>query len=271
MPTRPAVPFPVDPVEEVFLPDAPLVAVVAQVRFPAIASIAREEFLGPFQEEIRSEYPVLHQLKELAFMVGPQGLSAGNDPGTVWRFRDRTDTWGVSLAPAFVALETSAYVDRPDFIRRFHAVLRALAMTIAPATFERFGLRYADRIVLDRPPGTDAVGELIRPEVSGVSIVAPGSSARLVHTFTDTQYELESATLRARWGLLPADAQLDPFHGDAVPYPSWLLDLDMYTSGIEDFNVDALVHRADDFAERIYSFFRWVVEDELLRRYGGAL
>lgn len=269
--TRPPVPFPADHVEEVFLPEAPLVAVVAQVRFPAIASIARQEFLGPFQEEIRGDYPLLHPLQEVNFVVGPEGLTVGNEAGTVWRFRDRTDSWSVSLAPSFIALESRAYVDRPDFVRRFHAVLRALGKTIAPTAIERFGLRYVDRIVLDDASGTSAIAELIRPEVGGVSTTEPGPAARLVHTFTDTQYDLDGASLHARWGLIPERFQLDPFHGEPVAHPSWLLDLDMFTTGLEDFDVDGLSRRANDYADHIYSFFRWVVEDELLRRCGGAL
>ena len=271
MPVRPLVPFPEEPVAEVFLPDAPLVAVVAQVRFPAIASIARQDFVGPFQEEIRADYPLSQQIKEIAVIVGPQGVNAGTDGGAVWRFKDKADVWGVSLAPSFVALETSAYVDRPDFVRRFHAVLRALAKTIAPATVERFGLRYADQIVLDRGEGVADIANLVRAEVRGIANVELGTGVHLVHSFNDTLYELEAAAFHARWGVVPPNAQLDPFHGDAVPQPSWLLDLDMYATGSEDFDVDALVLRANEFATRIYSFFRWVIEDELLKRCGDTL
>jgi uncharacterized protein (TIGR04255 family) len=270
MPLRPAVPFPIEPVEEVYLPDAPLVAVVAQVRFPGIVSISRDEFIGPFQEQIRTDYPVMHQVKEAAFVLGPQGMSAVGDGGTVCRFRAKDDRWGVSLSPTFVALETSAYIDRPDFVRRLQRVLRAVAQTIRPATFERFGLRYADRITFEGNDVLDAA-RLVRPELSSLATVELGDGARLVHSFTDTQYEIHGATLHARWGLVPANTQLDPFHGEAVPYPSWLLDLDMYSTDTAEFDVDTLVRTADDFAERIYAFFRWAVEDELLKRCGGAL
>ncbi len=35
------------------------------------------------------------------------------------------------------------------------------------------------------------------------------------------------------------------------------------------FNVDRIAADARHFAERIYTFFRWVVTDEFLRTYGG--
>ncbi len=269
MPLRPTVPFPPEPVDEIFLPDAPLVAVVAQVRFPVITSIARDEFIGPFQEQIRTDYPVLHQINEAAFVLGAQGLSTSDDSGSIWRFRDKEDKWGVALAPSFIAFDTSAYTDRADFMRRFHAVLRALAATIAPATFERFGLRYADRV--DLAEGVSDLANLVRSEMRGPATADLGSNAELLHSLSDAAIKLQDAEFHARWGVMRPNTQLDPFHGAGSKHSSWLLDLDMYTSRVEDFDVDVLIRRADDFARRIYAFFRWAVEDELLKRCGGAL
>lgn len=93
----------------------------------------------------------------------------------------------------------------------------------------------------------------------------------LVHSVADSEFRLADAVLHGRWGVVPAGAQLDPLHGDAVANPSWLLDLDMYTEGPTDFAVDNVVALADTFADRIYRFFRWAVEPELLRRCGGAI
>jgi len=270
MPSRPDVPFPADEVDEVFLPDAPLLSVVAQVRFPVIASISRQDFIGEFQERIRSEYPTLHQMKESAFVVGPKGLSTGGEAGWIWRFRDKTDRWGVTLAPSFVALETSSYVDRPDFARRIHLVLRSLAETIAPAAIERVGLRFADRVELESSVGVVDLERLVRPEMRGPATVELGG-ATLTHSLNDAEFQVGEAELHARWGVLPPNAQMDPFHGEPSKHLSWLLDLDMYENVVADFDVDRIVSRTNDFARRIYAFFRWAVEDELLRRCGAAL
>jgi hypothetical protein len=35
------------------------------------------------------------------------------------------------------------------------------------------------------------------------------------------------------------------------------------------FAVDRVVEIAKQYAERVYTFFRWAVTDEFLRRYGG--
>ncbi|MEC4815095.1 MAG: hypothetical protein SAK29_17740, partial [Scytonema sp. PMC 1069.18] len=38
-----------------------------------------------------------------------------------------------------------------------------------------------------------------------------------------------------------------------------------------EFSIEALMSEAQYFAERIYTFFRWAVEDDFLRRFGGKL
>ncbi len=259
------------PVEEIALPQAPLIAVVAQIRFPPIASIAREEFIGPFQERIRQQFPVLRQEREVSVVLTPSGVSPGGDPRPIWRFLDRPQDpeWKVSLASSFVSLDTSNYESRADFLRRLRAVLNALAATVAPSTSDRIGIRYVDRVQLD-----DAdvdLKELIKPQVLGMTTVDPGGEANLAHSISDTEFQLGEATLHGRWGLIPPDTQLDPLHGDAVGTPSWILDLDMYTNKISDFDVNRLTSATEGFAAHIYRFFRWAVRPALLRRYGGSV
>lgn len=260
-----------DPVPEVPLPNAPLIAVIAQVRFPPVASIAREDFIGPFQERIREAYPVMRQEREVSLVLTPQGVQAGGDSSPVWRFLDRDDNpeWKVSLASSFVALDTSRYTSRSDFQNRLGAVLEALAETIRPSVCDRLGVRYVDRIVLGEADFD--LASLLRPEVLGVATVEPGAGAALVHHISDSEFRLDDAVLHGRWGQLPPKAQLDPFHGDAVDAPSWILDLDMYDTNLGGFDVDTLTSRAATFAERIYRFFRWAVRPDLLRRYGGEV
>ncbi|HUP68517.1 MAG TPA: TIGR04255 family protein [Acidimicrobiales bacterium] len=270
---QPQVPFGDEPIDEIFLPDAPLITVVAQLRFPDIASIAREDFIGGFQEAIRADYPVLRQEREVSFVLTPRGIGAGADSGHVWRFRDKAKEWSVSLAPSFVALDTTAYVNRADFVARLGKVLEALAASIAPATYDRFGLRYVDRIILDPPPsGLETLNALVRQDVRGISTSPLGdANVSLQHTLSASEFRLSDAVLFGRWGVVPPDVQLDPSHGDPVPTPSWLLDLDMYVAGPNDFAVAHVLGLADDFAGRIYRFFRWAVNPELLKRCGGAI
>jgi uncharacterized protein (TIGR04255 family) len=260
-----------DPVPEVPLPAAPLVAVVAQVRFPPIASIAREDFIGPFQERVRSDYPVLRLEHEMGVLITPEGIRSAGDSAPVWRFLDRATApeWKVSLASSFIALDTANYTSRKDFASRLRSLLEALVETIAPATCDRLGIRYVDRIRLDEP-GVDLTS-FVRPEVLGVTTTPLGEGAALLHSLSDTMYQLDDATLHGRWGRVPANARLDPFHGDAIESPSWILDLDMYSEQSSDFDVERIATTAESFARRIYRFFRWAVRPEMLRHYGGGV
>lgn len=260
-----------DPVPEVPLAAAPLIAVIAQIRFPPVTSITRAEFIGPFQERIRDAYPVLRQEREATVALTPQGVHAGGEAAPVWRFLDQSEQpeWKVSLASSFVALDTSRYTSRADFMSRLRAVLDALAATVGPSVCDRIGIRYVDRVMLDDPEVD--LSSLVKPEVLGVARVEPGPQATFVHSLSDTEFRLGNATLRGRWGRIPANAQLDPIHGDVVNAPSWILDLDMYERNVGNFNVDELMSSAKTFAERIYRFFRWVIRPDFLRRYGGAV
>ena len=259
-----------EPVDELFLSDPPLIVAVAQIRFPAVASIAREDFIGPFQEHIRDEYPFLHEERETVSVQFDEGdVRAQTSGSPVWRFCDRAQdpVWKVSLGTSFVALDTVDYPSHAEFLRRLREVLTAIHATMGPASCTRLGIRYVDRIAADSD-----LPQLVRSEMLGVVSAEGGDELELQHALTDAQFNCPSATLHGRWGLLPPSAVLDSLYGSSVAAPSWLLDLDMYADDIDGaFDVDRLLDMSRGFAEDIYRFFRWAVTPELLRRCGGRI
>ena len=58
-------------VQEVPLARAPLVNVIAQVRFPAVMKIEDSAFVANFQEAIRKDYPILRPERQLGVLIGP--------------------------------------------------------------------------------------------------------------------------------------------------------------------------------------------------------
>src|SRR5580658_5911796 len=56
------------PPQEVPLAHAPLVRVIAQVRFPLVVAVEQRDFIAPFQETIRARYPVLRQEQTQGFV-----------------------------------------------------------------------------------------------------------------------------------------------------------------------------------------------------------
>ena len=255
------------PPKEVPLKAAPLVRVIAQVRFPPILSIQERSFVGHFQEAIREKYPILQPEQTHGLIFSPQGLMP-TEPQLIWRFADADGNWRVSLASDFISLETVAYSSRSDFLQRLENVLLALDIHIKPQIVERFGLRYIDRLVNQE---MQDISKLVRPEIAGILGTEVGQS--LHQTINESLFNLPEGQeqIIVRWGLLPANATIDPVAVEPVAEPSWLLDIDMSLSARRPFSVEGLVSEGQRFAERIYTIFRWVVNDDFLRRFGGEL
>ena len=252
------------PPKEVPLRDAPLVRVIAQVRFSPILSVQQPEFIAPFQEAIRAAYPALRREHAQSLLVGPQGVASGQRQ-VAWRFADVDGAWRVSLAPEFVALETTTYSSRGDFIGRMQAVLEAVAKHLEPAVLQRVGLRYIDRVTGE---ALEDIANLVRPEMLGIVNTPLFQHAR--HEFSETLLDVPDigGQLRARWGHLPAGSTVDPNAIEPIDEPSWILDIDMFSAHEGPFASDLLIEGLGRFAERLYTMFRWTVTEEFLRRYG---
>jgi uncharacterized protein (TIGR04255 family) len=257
-------PFGDAPLAEIPLRDAPLVRVLCQVRFPHITSISRESFIGEFQEAIRSQYPVLRPERELGLVMSPEGVAPASDTPTIWRFQDRPGEWKISLAPTFMALETSRYSSRDDFLERLTQALEALGEHIRPELYERLGIRYVDR--LETPDALLRLRDFIRDEILGVVAAAEPSS--LEHHLSQTQFAVDDSHLTARWGVLPPGSTHEPSISPA-PERSFVLDLDMFETGEWEFDRERLISRARLFSSRIYRFFRWAVTRDFLVHFGA--
>ena len=261
----PQTPLSGPPPAEVPLASPPLVRVIAQVRFPVIASVERREFIAPFQEAIRNEYPVLRPEQNRSVVLGPDGVHDARST-TAWRFFNADSRWSVTLAPDFLALDTSCYTSRDDFLARLRKVLMALEAHVDPKVIDRLGIRYIDRVTGANLADLPA---LVRAEVIGV--LSTPLSTTVQHALAEHVFVLpdHSGLVTARWGLVPGQATVDPAAIEPIEERSWLLDLDAFRPISQAFDVDATMIQARSFAERIYSIFRWAVTDEFLRRYGG--
>lgn len=248
---------------EVPLTDAPLVRVIAQLRFPEILSVEQRDFVAPFQEAIRRKYPVLRQEQTQGIMLGLSGL-APVKPQVAWRFSDAEGHWRVSLTPEFLALETTKYLSRSDFLSRLESLAEALDEHIEPGQLDRIGIRYIDRIT---GAAVDDIAMLVRPEVRGITGTA--ASTHVLHALSESMFELPEARVIARWGCLPPDVTVDPAAIEPTKEKSWILDLDMFSSAPMPFAVDRVIAEAQRYSERIYTIFRWAVTNDFLVRYGG--
>lgn len=251
--------------KEVPLPKAPLVRVIAQIRFPLIVSLEKSDFMAPFQESMRAAYPVLRSERIQAVVLGNQGLASAQ-PQNIWRFSDVAGKWRVSLAPDFVALETTSYSSRQDFFDRLTAVVNALQEHFEPKVVDRIGVRYIDRLV---GAALKDIPKLVQPQVLGLLATSPGS--QVDHMITESLFSVPNtgASLLVRHGRLPKGATVDPSAIDPIDEPSWILDIDMFRTPSRELGAKEIADEARGFSERIYTFFRWAVTDDFLRYFGG--
>lgn len=258
-------PFGVDQLDEQLLPRAPLIRVIAQARFPTIASVGHLDFIGAFQEALRPSYPILRGEQQIGVVISAGGVAQAPDSGSVWRFSDADGRWRVGLSPSFLSVDTSEYKNRGEFLGRFESALIALRDHIRPTSSDRIGVRFLNRII-----GEDLTDlpSLVRPEALGLAALAFGDQrVTLRQSLTIAQFSLPAGQFQVRMGMLPPNVSADPGIEPASE-ESWLLDMDMFEAQPRPFAVESLIGRADAFSKQAYRFFRWVVTDELLRRSG---
>lgn len=213
---------------------------------------------------IRATYADLRRDEETQIEVRPDGIH--NVHGwTVWRFAEIPGGWEVALTPEFVALATTRYTDREDFLGRLTQLLAALDDWLQPAKIRRLGVRYIDRV---HDHHLERLSQLLRPEVLGPYNVDRPDGVSLCNALTDCDYRFDDETaLHARWGFLAPNTTFDPAIAP-VSGSSWVLDLDA-SHGERDFDPDAICQQAQIFTDRIYRYFRWAVTDDFLTAYGA--
>jgi uncharacterized protein (TIGR04255 family) len=253
------------PPTEVPLKAAPIVRVIAQVRFPPILSIKESSFVASFQEAIRDKFPVLRPEQSHGFVLGTQGFEPA-EPSIIWRFMDIDGDWRVSLASDFVSLETTSYLSRSDFLERLKRILIEVETHIKPQVFERLGLRYIDQL---KGEDLTQISNLIRPEISGV--LATELDESVLQSINESLFKIpeQNSQMLTRWGRLPPNVTIDPSAIEPIAESSWILDTDIFRQENQMFNVELILQETCQFAERIYAFFRWAVTDEFLERFGG--
>ncbi len=247
---------------EIQLSKAPLASVIAQIRFPPILSLRKEDSVADFQEALRDDYPYLQRNE----------IRNGDSDITetiIWRLSDRKEPafWRLSLGIDFIALETSNYQSRQDFLSRFCTALESVETCFRPIEAQRVGLRYIDRL-----QSNDGIGELIQGDILGILRPKEGPLEELrkatIHSTTQVQLQTAEGLIQGRWGNLPPHTTYDPDLLQPVEEPSWVLDLDMFSQEAFPFRSKELVNKTEAFAKRIHSVFRLLITENFLTFYG---
>lgn len=252
--------------ETVPLPHTPLSGVLAQVRFPEVLSIGNGDFIAGFQERIRKLYPVSHNEQRILLKLSADGTEPKKS--SHWRFFNTDQSWRISLATSFVAIETRAYRSRTEFCDRALEVLEALQEEISPGIMNRLGVRYVDQIAGLQ---FERITDFVRPQVLGV--YDHTHSAQLIRTFSEVNAKADVGSLNIRSGYTPPNHTHEPDLMPPISEPCWFLDVDVFQEykKPERFEAAEISDRLMKLATRAYGVFRWAVNDDLLRSYGGEV
>ena len=253
----------------VLLCNAPLVRVLAQVRFTKVAKIGDEKYIADFQEAIRKEYPHFQadKVRNVELVVSNEGIEHKEVEATVWRFFDTTKTIRVSLNTESISLEASKYISRQDFLARLKTILESLCDTIIPPLVSRVGFRYVNR--LSDQNDLVSLSKLIQPEL--LNVLQPNLTEHIEISMTEVVSETKEGKLIARFGKAPPNYSHDPEMAPPDQRNSWVLDVNSFSTACEgaQLSPDFLFQELDKVAARAYAFFRWSVTAEFLKHFGA--
>jgi len=245
--------------------DNPLHQVICQLRFPPILRIDTEN-PTVFQERIRHTFPEFRVLYDDTQDSLPKSLSEGLPPemrnllspksNPRFQFYIRDDSWVVTLAKDFLALETSKYSRWEEFRDLTELALKALSEVYEPAYFTRIGLRYRNVIDRKRLGLGDAewrtliedfvLGHLARTETSG-SIMEQHSKYLL-------KLNEDGDLVRMEYGQVTYTTG-DP--GNLL----YLLDHDFYTN--EKMEKKDVINRLAAYNSLNGRLFHWCIKESL--------
>lgn len=244
------------------LEKAPLVRVLAQIRWPELANFNLDEVSAAMGRRLGEEYPLVSRHAEMQVTFSPAGLREQAN-GYITRFSSAEENWTVSIGNSFIALETSNYSDHRDFIERLQVVLASLKESATIPFTTRIGYRYTNRVV-----GEDDLAHLserFSASVLGGMGVAPQGS-ELVHTITESVYRVEAAFLLVRSAQVGPNESIDPTLAP-VSETSWILDLDAYDESRFQFVPDVVAHRCQSLATIASGQFHSLTTDSFYERY----
>lgn len=247
---------------------AQLAQVICQLRFSPVLRIRQDEAVIPFQEAVRAEYPRYARQEGMSVLITPGGVQPQPAQAPLHRFEDSTGALTAILAPDFVALETTAFVDVDDFVGRVVRLAESVAEHYAPAELTRIGLRFINEL---RLPQDGAKAEM-RRAISPALLGAPGVE-ELDEPLVGAQQAIELTgddhRMLVRHGFNPlGGTTVDVLQGQSPqldPRPFYLLDLDVFTEESVAYSVEGIEARLREFNDIVRSFFAWAVHEHYRR------
>jgi uncharacterized protein (TIGR04255 family) len=236
----------------VCLEKAPLVQVIAQVRFGSQTVLGTHEGAGAVHDVLADMYPRLLAEQQQLVTMTPSGSTVAAVPQ--YRMTDLNRSWSVVLGTDQLAVETSNYSNWTDLRARLESALKAVTDLTKLRVRERVGLRYINHI----QPGDDgSFSGRIRPDLLGPA----GDEGWRPHILSMVGQIIAKdgeAQLLLRVGL--AAQSLAP--PGLPPVNGYLIDIDCFNDQPSEFGLEETLEYFDQLNDADYRCFCWAVPQD---------
>jgi uncharacterized protein (TIGR04255 family) len=242
---------------------APIALVACQINFEPILRLSEAEFVAPFQEALREQYPTVNRVGGIQFTLGGGGLSAEPADAGGWAFASSDGQWQIGLGRDNLTIQSAEYVSYEQLRDRFLAALRLFVDEYRPGARLRLGLRYINRFVFDEATTVDAWRKLVRAELLGLA-GAPEivNEEDVRQSFGQARIAREDSQMLVSYGFLEAATLTHPAVA-AQALPHFLLDMDQFDLRRHDsIDLDRAQGELDEWHDDIHRLFRWALTEE---------
>jgi uncharacterized protein (TIGR04255 family) len=250
------------------LSHAPLIYVVAQVRFSAVVAI--EKYVPEIQEKLRHKgFPrfLKAQVQEVALQIDAAPKLSTSDR---FEFQDKDASLGIVLQSNSVAVHTNRYSNYEAFEEHIKTALMAVNRVVGISLSERIGLRYVNLIRL-KP--NEVWREYLHEGLLGLDPTSVGVENWVSNSqFVGKTGVGQLAVRCSRSG--------QPFPPDlltsSLPYSLDLakdeivttLDFDHYIEQVTDFKVAKAISTLEQLHESLDKVFMAAVTSDALTKWG---
>lgn len=237
------------------LAKSPLKIVICQMRYPRQIGLTEAD-VRPVQRALAERYPTARVGRTAELIITPAGVSPAGELDPVFQFVSADEGWTVTLGPDSMSLETTAYVDFSDFLKRWYAILSAVTEALDLTRQERVGLRYLNEMPCPTPLAAEDLSRIVRPELVG-PLGAMRRTTKLVGSSNEQRFAQERGVCTMRHGLV---GQPD---GSSV----YLLDVDFYDELGVELDVEHQMRLLADFAHGAFELFSWSIDPDFFATF----
>lgn len=236
----------------VCLEKAPLVQVIAQVRFSSQAVLGTHEGAGAVHDVLGDMYPRLLAEQQQVVTMTPSGSTIVAVPQ--YRLTDLNRAWSVVLGTDQLSVETSNYSSWTDLRARLEAALTAVTDLTRLRVRERVGLRYINNI---QPSDDGTFNGRVRPDLLGPAS-DEGWHRHILSMIGQIAAKDGDAQLILRVGLA-AQPLLPPGVTPDSATSGYLIDIDCFNDQPREFSLEETLQYFDQLNDVDYRCFCWAV------------